>query len=506
MPKNTSPQPPLRDRSALPAPTQPAPLPALSTLLPGIDAGRPIHVSTSPISAPERPKAAPSASTAAVEGGSFPCWPAGDDRAIATRRRVTEGRPEFGGDSRLSGTVTNGRAPVSNALCAAPIFLRERRVEDLLPGLGEMVDYTGGIPRFYGELWTSRQRQGHALHPISYHGSFKPELPRYFIDALSGPGDLVCDPFGGRGTTALEAALMGRIPIINDVAPLCAALVAPRLDTPSIAEVERRLSEIPFADFDGCHEARLLAFYHPRTLAQIEKLKRYLLAKERAGALDRADAWIRMVTLHLLTGHSPGFLSVRTMPPGLNLPPHRQVLLNARNGLVPPFRDLPPRILKKSRVLLQSGGLQTPHAVVLTGSANSMPEIADGSVTLTVTSPPFLDVIDYGAEHWLQSWFLGIEPKQINFAMHRDLEAWRDFVRTTLIELGRIIRPGGHVAYEVGDLRGGRILLDEHVLRAADGLALRPRAVIVNGGGFSRSSHSWHRGTTTNRIVLFQKE
>ena len=67
----------------------------------------------------------------------------------------------------------------------------------------------GGIAYFVNEYWTARQRQSHALHEVSYRACFKAELPRFFIERLTAPGELVFDPFMGRGTTLLEAALTG---------------------------------------------------------------------------------------------------------------------------------------------------------------------------------------------------------------------------------------------------------------------------------------------------------
>jgi len=63
------------------------------------------------------------------------------------------------------------------------------------------------VRRFTNEYWTAGQRQGHSLHEISYRACYKAELPGFFIDLLTRPGDLVYDPFQGRGTTLVEAAL-----------------------------------------------------------------------------------------------------------------------------------------------------------------------------------------------------------------------------------------------------------------------------------------------------------
>ena len=76
------------------------------------------------------------------------------------------------------------------------------------------------IPIIIDEFWTSKQRQGNSLHEISYRACFKPQLPNYFIKKYTNEGDIVYDPFTGRGTTIIEAALMNRNVISNDINPL----------------------------------------------------------------------------------------------------------------------------------------------------------------------------------------------------------------------------------------------------------------------------------------------
>jgi len=131
----------------------------------------------------------------------------------------------------------------------------------------EFVDGSA-VPRTVGEFWTAKQRQASSLHEISYRACFKPQLPRYFIERYSKEGNTIYDPFMGRGTTIIEAALLKRNVIGNDVNPLSKILAVPRLDIPEIDEIEERLAEITFskkakADID------LSMFYHPETEAEI---------------------------------------------------------------------------------------------------------------------------------------------------------------------------------------------------------------------------------------------
>jgi len=73
--------------------------------------------------------------------------------------------------------------------------------------------------KYINEYWTSKQRQASSLHEIAYRACFKAQLPRFFIELLTERNDIVYDPFSGRGTTVVEAALMGRNIISNDVLP-----------------------------------------------------------------------------------------------------------------------------------------------------------------------------------------------------------------------------------------------------------------------------------------------
>ena len=70
-----------------------------------------------------------------------------------------------------------------------------------------IVDEYAGVPVLVNEFWTAKQRAAHSLHEISYRACFKAQLPRFFITRLTDPGDVVFDPFMGRGTTLLEAAV-----------------------------------------------------------------------------------------------------------------------------------------------------------------------------------------------------------------------------------------------------------------------------------------------------------
>ncbi len=373
------------------------------------------------------------------------------------------------------------------------------------------------VPTFVNEFWTARQRQAHSLHEISYRACFKPQLPRFFIERLTQPGERVYDPFMGRGTTPLEAALLGRVPLGCDINPLSITLTRPRLRPPVLEEVAARLSAMDFADA-GEQPDDLLAFYHPTTLRQISALRKYLQSRRDAGTLDAVDDWISLIALNRLTGHSSGFFSVYTLPPNQATSAKAQRKINEKRGQVPPPRDVPRILLKKTAILLSDCTAATrralaesfPCAHLLTGPSHHTPQIASGSVRLVVTSPPFLDVVQYDADNWLRCWFLGIDVKNVRITMLKKLEDWQAAMAAVFKELHRVLAPGGHVAFEVGEVRGGSLKLEEAVLPCGVAAGLAPELILINDQEFTKTANCWgvdnmNKGTNTNRIVLFRK-
>ncbi|MCV2881697.1 DNA methyltransferase [Actibacterium sp. XHP0104] len=368
-----------------------------------------------------------------------------------------------------------------------------------------------GIPYLINEFWTSGQRKSHSVHEVSYRACFKAQLPEFFIARLTRPGHVVFDPFMGRGTTPVQAALMGRQAVGNDINPLSVMLTRPRLRPIVLQDVAAALKAVDWSK-GKIERDDLLAFYHPATLKKLEALRLWIA--ERAPLDDEADPvadWIRMVAINRLSGHSPGFFSGRSMPPNQAVSVKAQLKINEKLGVSPPERDVAAVILKKTKSLLRDGCAPSQVMANLhTGSAWEVPGIADASVDLTVTSPPFLDIVHYAADNWLRCWFAGIDPDAVAIDMHRTEEAWTAMVHRVLAEQARILRSGGYVAFEVGEVRNGKVLLERLVWKAAEGLPFNRLGVMVNDQQFTKTANCWgvangSKGTNTNRIVLLQR-
>jgi hypothetical protein len=194
--------------------------------------------------------------------------------------------------------------------------------------------------------------------------------------------------------------------------------------------------------------------------------------------------------------------------------------INEKRNQSPEYRNVSTSILKKTSSLLRTlspadrENLATAgrSALFLSRDARETPAIANASIRLTVTSPPFLDVVQYPKDNWLRCWFNAIDDQAVGrtITMARTLPEWIRVMRGVFHELRRITTPGGFVAFEVGEVRKGSVKLEDAVLPLGNDAGFQPVCILINRQQFTKTAHIWGvgnntGGTNTNRIVLFKK-
>ena len=369
--------------------------------------------------------------------------------------------------------------------------------------------YSIYVPTETNEFWTAKQRAGHSIHEISYRACYKPQLPAYFIQKFCKPESVVYDPFMGRGTTLIEAQLHGHKVIGNDINPLSKVLTSPRLNPPMLTNIEKRLSEVDLSN-DAEIDPDLLVFFHEDTLSEIYGWRTYFQQEQ----LDTVDAWLQMVACSRLTGHSSGFFSVFTLPPNLAASIASQRKINEKRNQKPEYRDTKALIYRKSKQLLRHNlpdHYWRDDVVLLTESADNTPQIPDESVDLVVTSPPFLDIVDYEQDNWLRMWFCNIEIEAGKIWQLKSLEDWVARMKDVLVELHRILKGTGKIAFEVGEVRNGEIFLENAVAKASVDAGFVPEKLMINAQPFTKTANCWgvsnnKKGTNSNRIVILKKD
>ena len=349
--------------------------------------------------------------------------------------------------------------------------------------------------------WKAQQRLwGHSLHPMcSYLASFPAALAHAFIARYSRPGDVVLDPFSGRGTTPLQACAEGRIGVGNDLNPFAYLLTGSKVDPASPAESRTRLAALRLAwnvdsagwlaladrvvtrpghpaswipaagssrgphDHDESVPDEVALAFHPRTLAQL------LFVRSTLRLDDPTDRFLAAALTGILHGKSASYLS-ELMPNTFSMAPRYVREFAARTEFQSPARDVFDCLgLKLDRLYRQP--LPPSRGVALLGDARDAASRTRSALReagrpdrarLVVTSPPYLRVVKYGYYNWLRTWFLGFDARAIDATLddahHR--EPYLAFLRDVVAGLRPVLTEDAVVVLVIGDVetdRGRRI-------------------------------------------------
>jgi hypothetical protein len=128
-----------------------------------------------------------------------------------------------------------------------------------------------------------------------------------------------------------------------------------------------------------------------------------------------------------------------------------------------------------------------PKAALLTGGADSTPQIAKNSVSLIVTGPPGLKPYDYCRDNWLDCWFVGLDPESVPVSVHAELDTWQQETTGVFVELYRVLTPGGYCVVDVGRLRPRKIRWDEAVLDCALLAGFEAVSLLVNTDHYGKA-------------------
>ncbi len=80
----------------------------------------------------------------------------------------------------------------------------------------------------------------------------------------------------------------------------------------------------------------------------------------------------------------------------------------------------------------------------------------------------------------------------------------------SLKEMSRVLKPEGRIALEVGEVRKGKLKLEEQIILAGKAVGLKVEYTLINKQIFAKTANCWGvrnntLGTNSNRIVVFRK-
>ena len=348
-------------------------------------------------------------------------------------------------------------------------------------------------------------RSENRLHTLcSYMAMFPPSIPRYFIEKYSKKGDLVLDPFSGRGTTALEACLLGRIGIGNDKNPLAFVLTSAKTNVPTKSSIVERLQSLE-KEFKkerisiANEEKNIKMIFSAHTLRQLIFLKRSL-----KWGCDPIDTFITAMVLGIIHGGSKGYLSLQ-MPNTFSMSPSYVRRYIKEHALKKPKRDVFKVLEDKLKRTYEE---QKVRGLALCNDARSLESIPDDSIDLILTSPPYTRTISYGKYNWIRLWFLAKDYREIDKSLFssQSLEKYTLFMKEFLTECKRLLNSAGHIVIIIGDVKHrekGIVNLAEIILKdCAEPLGFKKVEEIYEDTLFSDKKVSRIWGNKRNNVFV----
>lgn len=301
---------------------------------------------------------------------------------------------------------------------------------------------------FFGE---ETQGHLHSLHP--YPARMIPQIPRKAILRWTGEGDLILDPFAGCGTALLEATLSGRDSIGVDCNPVACLI--------SRAKTVRYEQEELYAlrQFLGCLDEMFLDERLKPCIPSYPNME-YWFDKEAVNELGRLKACVNMLAGNAKT------LALCCLSAII-------VSVSYQAGDTKYARKeteyLPGLAFRKYKAKLKSAlenaetvnGQKTGESSVYSLDGRKLHGISEDSVTLIVTSPPYLNAYDYHKYHrHRMHWIDG----DVAFARDSEIGKHDTFTRKGATpdryfsdmercfqEWQRVLKKDGHCLIVIGD-------------------------------------------------------
>jgi len=344
------------------------------------------------------------------------------------------------------------------------------------------------------------------LHQLSpYIGKLKSSIAHDLINTYSKKGDLVADLFCGSGTIPLESARMGRRVFASDASLYAIALTNGKLHAPDSLDAA-------FAKLDKCLLAArsckvdlqdvpkwVCDFYHPKTLR--ETLGLFSVLRKRR------EYFLLACLLGISHHQRPGFLSF----PSSHLVPYLRSKKYPREDYpeMYKYRPVEPRIRAKVARALNRYKKIDPRMILGVRRSTVQFLTPPESIDCFITSPPYMNALDYGRDNRLRNWFLSGNTQE---RIDRDLSddnAFRRMISSYAKILAKTLVKGGKCVFVVGEKsrRNNDKFPSETISEIMETLAPRLRLMEIINDSIPdiRRSRRHLTGVRTENILVYER-
>ncbi len=302
-------------------------------------------------------------------------------------------------------------------------------------------------PKTWEAASTATECTLHQLAP--YIGKLKSVIAQDLIEEFTRPGDLVADVFCGSGTVPLEAARLGRRVYASDASPYAVTLTRGKLFAPNtietaLATAERVLnaaSSLPAPDLRQVPKW-VRSFFHPKTLKEVINFSK--------AAQDAEEYFLLSCLLGILHHQRPGFLSF----PSSHLVPYLRdkKFPKTKCPELYEYRALRPRLLAKIvRAYKRPTNALLRQNVIFCQQALVQDARLPNRLDCLITSPPYMNALDYGRDNRLRLWLLNNADAADVDRVSGGFPGFQASISALARELENKLAPGGRCIFVIGE-------------------------------------------------------
>lgn len=309
------------------------------------------------------------------------------------------------------------------------------------------------------------------LHEIcSYIAMYPAKLVNELIQTYTKEGDLIYDPFSGRGTTLLEARLLNRKAYASDLNPLSYVITKSKTHTLNVDKIFGRIEQLEKEYYvskiciDWNDHNYMKTYFSDSVYKQLCFLKEILGKKWEA--LDNIDTFILASLLGILHGPTRKdgtslFLSISmsntnsmsknyvdnyVIKHNLSFPKNENIFQKIKEKVKKTFSDFKFYLNKK----YPTGRIKLCNAL------DCHKNFGNTKFDCIITSPPYLNIFNYTRENWIRLWLLGFSKQsladKIKLDDNHSYEEYRTFIVKFMNSAYRALKRNGKLIMIVGDV------------------------------------------------------
>jgi site-specific DNA-methyltransferase (cytosine-N4-specific) len=346
----------------------------------------------------------------------------------------------------------------------------------------------------------------HTFHP--YPARFIPQIPLTFIKLFTREGETVLDPMCGCGTTLVEAFLNNRNAIGNDLNPLAALITKVKITLIDESEFKyfnrklelmKRYLDLDYKDVEekinNLPNRKLSRIFNRVVISKLESIHETLLEIKEEGHNDLFDFGrvALSATIWSLVENGNG--------------------IEVDDLFLKKVKYMQNEMIKMSKIIKN-----IPKVRVICGDARKL-EVETNSVDLIVTSPPYVNALDYYRLHMYNMLWLGMDfdlfrKHEIGGHSHFIMNRFRllseylgDMLRS-MIEMNRVLKKDKLCVIVVGNSSLEYELIESYKFFAEMGekIGFKPIKTFFRNIDKSKKYTSADIGKIDNEYILIMQK